>query len=169
MSCWRSCCAVGIPVDASTVVAGLPSAADAVMFLLSQLLWPPPCCCRLHWFCKDPCCVGCPVVAFIPAVACVPADVSGHDIAVILNLACCWRYCCCLCHCCCLHPVCGQAFLLFLAFFKFLMVSWCWSLCYCDVPGVTNGVVGLSAVPFEQGTGGPAVTGFPAVDGLLSL
>jgi hypothetical protein len=29
------------PADASTVIAGLPSAVDAVMFLLSQLLWSP--------------------------------------------------------------------------------------------------------------------------------
>jgi hypothetical protein len=28
--------------------------------------------------------------------ACVPAVVSGHDIDVILAVACCWRYCCCL-------------------------------------------------------------------------
>ncbi len=35
--------------------------------------------------------------------------------------------------------------------------------------GITNGVVGVCAVPFEHaGAGGPAVTGFPAVDGLLS-
>jgi hypothetical protein len=38
MSCWRSYCAAGVPADASTVFAGLPSAVDAVM---SQLLWPP--------------------------------------------------------------------------------------------------------------------------------
>jgi len=37
-----------------------------------------------------------------------------------------------------------------------------------DVPGVTNGVVGVSAVPFEHAVaGGPAVTGFPAVEGVL--
>ncbi len=41
MSCWRSSCAVGVRADASTVVAGLPSAVDAVMFPLSQLVWPP--------------------------------------------------------------------------------------------------------------------------------
>jgi hypothetical protein len=40
-SCWRSFSAVGVPADASAVVAGLPSAVDAVMFLLSQMLWPP--------------------------------------------------------------------------------------------------------------------------------
>jgi hypothetical protein len=34
-----------------------------------------------------PYCVGGPVVAFIPAVACVPAVVSGLDIAVILKVA----------------------------------------------------------------------------------
>jgi hypothetical protein len=38
-----------------------------------------------------------------------------------------------------------------------------------DVPGVTNGV-GSSAVPFEHaGAGGPAVTGFPAVEGVLAV
>jgi hypothetical protein len=41
MSSWRSCCADGFPADASTVVASLPSAVEAVMLLLSQLLWPP--------------------------------------------------------------------------------------------------------------------------------
>jgi hypothetical protein len=54
--------------------------------------------------------------------------------------------------------------LLLLAFLKFMMVSCCWS------PGVTNGVVGVSAVPFEHAVaGGPAVTGFPAVDAFLLL
>jgi hypothetical protein len=39
-----------------------------------------------------------------------------------------------------------------------------------DVPGVTNGVVGVSAVPFKHAVaGGPAVTGFPAVDGFLAF
>ncbi len=47
--------------------------------------------------------------AFIPAVACVPAVVSCHDIAVILAVACCWRYCCCLqLYCYCSHPNCGR-------------------------------------------------------------
>jgi hypothetical protein len=41
MSCWRSYCAVGVPADATIVVAALPSAVDIVLFLLSQLLWPP--------------------------------------------------------------------------------------------------------------------------------
>jgi hypothetical protein len=50
------------------------------------------------------------------------------------------------------------------------MVSCYWSLCYCDVPGVTNGVVGVSAVPFEHAVAGrPAVNGFPAVDGILTF
>ncbi len=39
-----------------------------------------------------------------------------------------------------------------------------------DVPGVTNGVVGFSAVPFKHAVaGGPAVTGFLAVDGFLAV
>jgi hypothetical protein len=126
MSCWRPYCAVGVPADASwlvstisdnLVVAGLPSAVDAVMFLLSLLLLA-----SLHAvagftvFARIPAFDGVqavlvhggPVVAFIPAVACIPAVVRGHDIAVILNVACCWRYCCGLCHCCCLHPDCGR-------------------------------------------------------------
>jgi hypothetical protein len=38
-----------------------------------------------------------------------------------------------------------------------------------DIPGVTN-AVGVSAVPFEHAVaGGPAVTGFSAVDGILAL
>jgi hypothetical protein len=32
---------------------------------------------------------------------------NGHDIAIILAVACCWR-CCCLRHCCCLHLNCGR-------------------------------------------------------------
>ncbi len=39
-----------------------------------------------------------------------------------------------------------------------------------DAPGVTNGVVGSSAVPFEHAVaGGRAVTGFPAVEGVLAV
>ncbi len=42
-----------------------------------------------------------------------------------------------------------------------------------DIPGVTNGVVGVSAVPFEHAVaGGPAVADFPAVpavDGILAV
>ena len=39
-----------------------------------------------------------------------------------------------------------------------------------DVPGVTNGVVSVSAVPFEHAVAGdPAVTGFPAVEGVLAV
>ena len=101
MCCWHPYCAVGVPADAFSgilVVMSLPSAVDAVMFLLSLLLFGlPPCCCQLHFFCKHPCfywhpyCIGDPVVAFIPAVACFSAVVIGNDIAVILNVACCWR------------------------------------------------------------------------------
>ncbi len=72
--------------------------------IVSAAVGLPPCCCRIHSLFKHPCVswrpysVGGPVVAFIPAVACVTAVVSDHDIAVILNVACCWCYCCCLCH-----------------------------------------------------------------------
>ncbi len=51
-----------------------------------------------------------------------------------------------------------------LVYFKFLMVSCCWFLCYCEVPAVTNGVVGVPAVPFKH-----AVAGGPAVDGVLAV
>jgi hypothetical protein len=57
-----------------------------------------------------------------------------------------------------------KAFLLLLAPIKFLIVSCCWSLCYCEVPGVTNGVVGVPAVPFKH-----AVASGPAVDGVLAV
>ncbi len=44
------------------------------------------------------------------------------------------------------------------------MVSCCGSVCYCEVPGVTNGDVGVSAVLFEHAVaGGPAVVGVLAV------
>jgi hypothetical protein len=69
-----------------------------------------------------------------------------------------------------------QAFLLLLAFFKFLMVSCSWSLCFSDVPGVAKVFVGFSAIPFEHAVaggppvaGGPGVTGFPAVEGVLAV
>jgi hypothetical protein len=120
-------------------IAGLLSALDAVMFLLSLLLLASlytvigftvfasiPC----FWW--RPYCVGGPVVAYIPAV------VSGHDIDVILNAACWWRCCCCLCHwcslnldcskhsCCCWRP----------------LSSWGFPVAglsaIADVPGVTN-------------------------------
>ncbi len=39
-----------------------------------------------------------------------------------------------------------------------------------DTPGVINGVVGVSAVPIEHAVaGGPAITGFPGVDCVLSV
>ncbi len=40
-------------------------------------------------------------------------------------------------------------------------------LSIADVPGITSGVVGVSTVPFEHAVAsGPAVTGFPAVEGV---
>ncbi len=98
------CCWLVSTISGILVVIAFPSAVDAVMFLYSLLLLAShKCCCRLHCFSKHHCfwchpyCVGSHVVAFIPAVACVPAVVSGHDIAVVLNVACCCRYCCSLC------------------------------------------------------------------------
>ena len=91
MCCWHPYCAVGVPADAFSgilVVMSLPSAVDAVMFLLSLLLFGlPPCCCQLHFFCKHPCfywhpyCIGDPVVAFIPAVVGVSAVPFEHAVA----------------------------------------------------------------------------------------
>jgi hypothetical protein len=50
------------------------------------------------------------------------------------------------------------------------MVSCCWSLCYCCRSWCTNGVVGVSVIPFEHAVAGcHAVTGFPAVDGVLAF
>ncbi len=63
-----------------------------------------------------------------------------------------------------------QAFLLFLTSFKFLMVSCCWSLCYCWLSWCKNSVAGVSVVPFKHAVaGGPAVTGFLAVDSVLAV
>jgi hypothetical protein len=41
---------------------------------------------------------------------------------------------------------------------------------FVDVSGGTNGIVGVSAVPFKHAVSAvPAVTGFPAVDGILAV
>jgi hypothetical protein len=43
-----------------------------------------------------------------------------------------------------------------------------WLSAIADVPCVTNGVVDVSTVPFEHAVAGsPAVTGFPALEGVL--
>ncbi len=48
--------------------------------------------------------------------------------------------------------------------------SWCWFSAIAEVSGVTNGVVDVSAVPFKKAVaGGPAVTGFSAVEGVLAV
>ncbi len=58
-----------------------------------------------------------------------------------------------------------QAFSLLLASLKFLAGL----SDIADVPDVTNGVVGVSAVLFQHAVaGGPAVTGFSAVEGILA-
>ncbi len=44
------------------------------------------------------------------------------------------------------------------------MVSCCWSLCYCWRCWCTNGVVGVSAIPFKH-----AVAGCHTVDGVLAV
>ncbi len=104
LCCWRPYCAVGVPADASTVVGyrlfyfwhpcsyGSPLCCwRCDVPIVSASVGLPPCCRRLHCFCKHLCfwrrpyCVGGPVVALIPAVACFSAIVSSHDITVILN------------------------------------------------------------------------------------
>jgi hypothetical protein len=61
----------------------------------------------------------------------------------------------------CLHPDCDRH------------SCCCWrplSFWWFHVPGVTSGVVGISAVPFEHAVaGGLAVTGFPAVETVLAV
>ncbi len=81
---WHSYCADGVPADANTVVAGLPSPVDAVMFLLSQLLWP------LH------------DVAGFTVFARIPALDSVHTVfavllllSFLLLLSCCYWLSCC--------------------------------------------------------------------------
>jgi len=126
---WRSYCAVGIH-----------------NVLLASILccWRPYC---------APYCVGGPVFTFIPAVACFSAVVSGHDNAVILNVVCCWRLLL-LASLLLLVSWQRQAFLLLLAFLKFLVVSCCWSLCYCWCSWCSQGVVGVSAIPFDHAVAG---------------
>jgi hypothetical protein len=96
--------------------------------------------------------------------------VNGHDIAVILIISCCWRYCCCLCHFCCLHSESGRHSC---CCWRTLSSRWfpvAGLSAIANVPGVTNGFVGFSAVPFEHAVAGsPAVTGFPAVEGVLAV
>ncbi len=114
--------------------------------------------------CWRSCCCFIPVVAFVPAV------VSSHDIAVILNAACCWRYGCCLCHCCCWLPDCGRHS----CSCWHPLSSWWFPVAglsaIADVPGVINGVVGVSVVPFEPAVaGGPCCYCLPASDGVLAV
>ncbi len=96
-------------------VGGLPSAVDAVMFLVSlpQLASLHAVAC-LTVFASIPAfdsvhtaCVVAPVVAYIPAVGCVPAVVSGHDIAVSLMLLVA-DVTVVACDCCFLLPDCGM-------------------------------------------------------------
>ncbi len=95
---------------------------------------------------------------------------SGPDIAVILNVVCCWRYCCCLCHCCCLHPDCDRHSCCCWRPLSFWWFPVAGLSAIADVPGVTSGVVGISAVPFEHAVaGGHAVTGFPALEAVLAV
>ncbi len=97
-------------VSGFTVFASNP-AFGSVHTVLAELLW----------------------LSFLP-VACFSAVVSGHDIAVILNGDCCWRYCYCLCHCCCLHPDSGRHSC---CCWRSLS-SWWFLSAVADVPGVAK-------------------------------
>jgi len=81
-------------------------------------------------------------------------------------IACCWRYFYCLRHFCFFHPDCGRHSCCCWRPFS----SWWFPV--VGVPAIADvpGGVGVSAVPFEHAVaGGPVVTGFPAVDGVLSV
>ncbi len=108
MSCWHPYCAVGVPADAitavfSTVYSGGPTAElmPSIMMLLSLLLLSSLILTAFLLLLASMLCWW----SFCPFI---PAFVSSHDIAVILTVACCWRYCCCLRHCYCLHLNCGR-------------------------------------------------------------
>ncbi len=155
---WHPCC------------YGSPFCCWRCDVLIVFALLASPCYCWLH--CSSISAFGGVHMCWrsIPAVACVPAVVSGHDIAIILIVACCWCHCCWLCHSCCLHPDSGRHSC---SCWRPLN-SWWFPVAglsaIADAPGETNGVVGVSAVPFEHAvTGSPAVTGFPAVEGVLAV
>jgi hypothetical protein len=97
-------------------VAGLHSVVDTVKFLLSLLhcSWPPSMVLLFTVFasipafdCVHTACVGATVVAYIPAVACLPAVGSYHDIAGSLMLLVA-DVTVVASDCCCLHPDCGR-------------------------------------------------------------
>jgi hypothetical protein len=64
-------------VNAVPAVAGLPACCAGFVSFASV-----PAIASVSAFCRRPYCVGGPVVAFIPAVACDPAFAGSIDIAV---------------------------------------------------------------------------------------
>jgi hypothetical protein len=75
-----------------------------------------------------------------------------------------------LCYCCCLHLNSGRH-----SCCSWHPLSSCWFpvaglSAIAKVPGLTNGVVDISAVPFDNAVASvPAVTGFSAVEGVLAV
>jgi hypothetical protein len=130
---------------------------------VSAVVGLPACCCWLHYFCKHLCfcwhpyCVGGPVVAFIPDVACV------HTIVVIL--ACCWSHCYCLHHCCCLHPSISGIPIAGAPFFSDILTV-------AGLPAIAGmrGVVVVSVTAFVHTfASGPSVAGHIAVADILPV
>ncbi len=97
MSCWRSYCAVGVPADANNVVAGLPSAVDAVMFILSQLLWPPSMLLPSSLFLQGSLLLIAPILLLL-------------SFLLLLVSWCCWRSCCYWLSCCWRRSCCCYSF-----------------------------------------------------------
>ncbi len=141
--------------------------------IVSAIVGLPPCCCRLHCFC---------IPAFDGMVLAVLLLFSfllllaflllGHDISVILKmlLVAGVTVVACVTAVACMHTDCGSHSCNCWrpeSFWRFPVDS---LSAITDVPGVTNGIVCFSAVPFKHAVaGGPAVTGFPAVEGVLAV
>ncbi len=94
MSCWRLYCAVGVAAVANTVVAGLPSAVDAVMYLLSQRLWLPF--------------MLLPASLFLQGSLLLIASILCWWSCCCFHSCCCWRFCCSFRTCCCWRSCCCQ-------------------------------------------------------------
>ncbi len=78
----------------------------------------------------------------------------------------CRRSCCCFQSCCCLRSRCCER-----SWYCVLLGPYGAGLsAIADVSGVTIGVVDVSGIPFKHAVaGGPAVTGFPAVECVLAV
>ncbi len=132
--------------------------------IVSAAVGLPPCCCRLHCFCKHPSFDAehtVLAVLFLLSFLQLLAFLLLWAVITLLWVLLvslllhpdCSRH-----SCCCWRP----------------LSSWWFPVAglsaISDIPGVTNGVVRVSAVPFELAVaGGHAVTGFTVVDGNLAV